>query len=280
MGGGLRLVAGSPAPRAAGRPLRADRAAAALARGRDGASADGGAAPGLPGAGPRLDRAPPARLWSRKGAAGSPPGPRPTARRPQHSRAWGVEGRARPTGAATGAARARGWGGRVRSESPAAAADPPPPLPAWQMTLVAGPAAGAAAAAGRTMNAAQRLGWRRDGSAARRGEAAARSAPIRGDCTDQRRAARGACDRARARCAASRRRRQEDEQLAAVCGGAGCMHEQRVLVLRPESWVSLTAFSYSKICRQLRACDQPRCCSCTGRERPVAGSVTCFKSRV
>ena len=44
--------------------------------------------------------------------------------------------------------------------------------------------------------------------------------------------ARGACDRARARCAASRRRRQEDEQLAAVCGGAGCMHEQRVLVLR------------------------------------------------
>ena len=107
-----------------------------------------------------------------------------------------------------------------------------PPLPAWQMTLVAGAAAGAAAAAGRTMNAAQRLGWRRDGSAARRGEAAARSAPIRGDCTDQRRAARGACDRARARCAASRRRRQEDEQLAAVCGGAGCMHEQRVLVLR------------------------------------------------
>ena len=41
MGGGLRLVAGSPAPRAAGRPLRADRAAAALARGRDGASAEG-----------------------------------------------------------------------------------------------------------------------------------------------------------------------------------------------------------------------------------------------
>ena len=157
MGGGLRLVAGSPAPRAAGRPLRADRAAAALARGRDGASADGGAAPGLPGAGPRLDRAPPARLWSRKGAAGSPPGPRPTARRPQHSRAWGVEGRARPTGAATGAARARGWGGRVRSESPAAAATPPPRA-AWQMTLVAGAAAGAAAAAGRTMNAAQRLG--------------------------------------------------------------------------------------------------------------------------
>ena len=63
MGGGLRLVAGSPAPRAAGRPLRADRAAAALARGRDGASAEGAAEAGLPGAGLRLDRAPPARLW-------------------------------------------------------------------------------------------------------------------------------------------------------------------------------------------------------------------------
>ena len=65
-----------------------------------------------------------------------------------------------------------------------------------------------------------------------RGRSPARSAPIRGDCTDQRRAARGACDRARARWAARRRRRRRQED--AVGGGVqqtGCMREQlRVLV--------------------------------------------------
>ena len=73
--GWATLLTYLPARLLLGWQLGPPRAAAALARGRDGASADGGAAPGLPGAGPRLDRAPPARLWSRKGAAGSlPPG--------------------------------------------------------------------------------------------------------------------------------------------------------------------------------------------------------------
>ena len=133
MGGGLRLVAGSPAPRAAGRPLRADRAAAALARGRDGASADGAAAPGLPGAGPRLDRAPPARLWSRKGAAGRPP--RPAANCAAAAARLGVgRGEAGRKGVADGLGHGCGEVGKTRGLEPLAAAAgplaalPPPPL--------------------------------------------------------------------------------------------------------------------------------------------------------